>query len=234
MNGCITKFITQDGKEIEDLVSIKSIIPKMPYKTVEQLAVASMLINNEDDTIEGLYTCPLCGRQFKAERREEDGIVIDTSDKMSKLEINYFDTEKDSFEIHVDLTEPVTCKNKEDKDELILEVNSFDISIPTLEDCIIAENNTGLNSNIKLQIAIYVQALKKINTESIDNKFKNMWGLYVFGHIRNIKKDLGQVSDYINRFGLDKRAKEKHCACGKVWRPTVNTSNFFVGAPLTI
>lgn len=229
---CITSFTTADGKIIEDIVAIKSIIPKLPYKTIEYIAVQAVLKHyGEDDGVEGVYPCPRCDTKFISEYREDDGIVIDTQDHISQLQVHYFDPGNDSFIIHVDLTEPIQIKDREG--DVLEEITSLDVSIPTLENCIIAESKVGFTDKPRLQIAIYVESLKKVNDKEIDNKFRNSFGMLVFGKIREIRKDLGGLSRGINRFGLD-TAVEKTCRnCGKVWKAHINTSNFFVGTPLS-
>ena len=147
------------------------------------------------------------------------------------MKVGFFDPYSDSYDIHVDLTEPVVIKDKGDN-EVFLQIENFDVAIPTLENCIVAESKVGTKDHIKLQLAIYVEAMKKVNGESIDNKFKNEFGVFFMGKIRKVGKDLAKLSDGINKYGVDRRVDKECRKCGKKWRPIVSTSNFFDGTPL--
>jgi len=225
--GCIESFTTQDGQIVNDPISIKSIVPKLKYKSVEYIAIMGLLIHNDDDGVEGIYSCPRCGSELVAEYRDDDGIVTDTRDHIRDMPVNYFDPDKDSNEILVELTVPVTLKDRKDS-EVVLDVRSFSIEHPTLEHYIAAESKIGASDPVKLQLAMYVEALKTVNGEVIDSKFRNEFGLLIFGNIRSIKKDLGKLADEINRFGLSRSARKTCRRCGKEWEVNPNTSNFFV------
>lgn len=232
-NGCIKSVTTDSGQIIEDQIALKSVITKTPYKTIEHLAIRSLMVHNDDDDgVEGYYPCPRCGKESISEYRNDDGVIIDTRDHISSLSVGYFDPYNDNREITVVLTEPVIIKDRGNND-VFLEIKDFTVEIPTLEQCIVAESKVGNSDPIKLQLAIYVEAMKKVNGEKIDNKFKNEFGLFFLGKIRTAKTDFGKLAESINKYGLN-RTVEKTCVkCGKVWRPTINTSNFFGSAPLT-
>ena len=230
--GCISEIKTEEGKIITDSISIKSILAHCCYRTIEYIAIQAMLKHySDDDGIEGIYYCPRCGVESIAELKEEDGMTIDTRDHINELAINYFDSSIDSFLIHVDLSESVKIYDKKNN-ELLLEVADIDVLIPTLEQSIQAEAKVGSRDSIRLQLAIYVEALKKVNGKEIDTKFKNIYGSEIFGNITNIKKDLGFLSDSINKFGMARTVKKTCKRCGKIWASVVNTSNFFVSTPL--
>jgi hypothetical protein len=232
---CVKDFITEDGKIISDPVSIKSIIPKLPFKSAEFIVMQSLLLQNEDDdSIEGYYPCPRCGQENISEYRNDDGIEIDTRDHISEFKIGYFDPYNDNEEIHVELTDPVVISDKGDDGDVLLEVNDFDVVIPTLENCIIAEAKVGIKDPLILQLAIYVEAMTKVNGQKVDAKFKKQWGMFFLGKIRTAKKDIGALSDEINKYGIIRKVKKTCKKCGKVWEPTPNTSNFFASAPLSL
>jgi len=231
-NGCITQFRTADGRVITDPVAIKAIVMQTPYKSIETLSIQAILLHySEDDGVEGVYHCPRCGAEIICEIREEDGVKIDTRDHIRDLPINYLDPETESMDIHLVLTEPVQIIDKKDN-SVIMEVNDMDVQIPTLENCIAAEGRVGARDFVKLQIAIYVEALKKVNGEAVDNKFRSSFGMHIFGNMNAVKRDLGVLADNINRYGIDRGVQKECRMCGKVWKATLNTSNFFDGAPL--
>jgi len=229
-NSCVDEFKTSDGQSITDPISIKSIIPKLPFKTVEYLALQAVLKHNDgDDGIEGMYPCPRCGHDVIAEYSDRDGVIIDTRDHISKLTVKYSDDEQGP--ITVDLATPVLIQDKV-TNEVIEEVKSLTIEAPTLEKCIAAEGKTS-SDRIRLQLAIYVECLIAVNGQPIDSRYRDAYGMYIFGNIRSIKKDLKVLSDSINQFGLDTSVEKECPKCGKVWRAQVNTSNFFASAPLS-
>lgn len=231
--GVIKEFKTSDGTAITDPIAIKSIIPRMPYRSVEFVSLQAILKHySDDDGIEGVYYCPRCNAEVIAEIIESDGTSIDTRDHIGELAINYFEGDAEGLTIHVQLTEPVLIIDKKDNETLI-EVNNLAVGVPTLEQCITAEGKVGNRDSVKLQLAIYVEALEKVNGEAVDNKYRTSFGMYIFGNIRAVKKDLGYLADQINQYGLDRTVQKECRKCGKIWKAFVNTSNFFVSAPLS-
>jgi exosome complex RNA-binding protein Csl4 len=228
--GCVRSFTTEDGRIVDDSVSIRSILPKLPFRSVDYIAIQALLLDNDDDGIEGFYPCPRCGTESIAEYREDDGIVLDTRDRISSLKVGVFDPYVDKHEIRVDLSEPVVISDR--GGDVMLQIENFEVAIPTLENCIVAESKVGAKDPVKLQIAIYVEAMTKVNGEKIDNKFRNEYGNLFMGKIRTASKDLRILSDTINRYGIDRRVDKECKKCGKKWRPVVNTSNFFDSTPL--
>lgn len=230
--GCIQSLTTQEGQIVDDPISIKSLVPKLKYKNVEYITIQSLLVHNEDDGIEGIYSCPRCGTEILAEYKDEDGIITDTRDHILSMPVNYFDIDKDSNEIFIELTDPVVIKDRKSSD-IFLDVKSFSIDHPSLENYITAESKVGTSDPIKLQLAVYVESLKTVNGEIIDGKFRNEFGMLILGGIRSIKKDLGKLADEINKFGISKSVKKTCRRCGKEWEISPNTSNFFVTTPLS-
>jgi hypothetical protein len=231
INGCLSSLISEEGTAITDSVSLRSIVPKLYHKNIEYICIQALLQHNDDDDgIEGIYYCPMCGTESKAEYKKIEDIIIDTRDKISNLKVGYFDPYKDNPIIHIELSVPVEIKDRITNEAIVDDIVSIDVEIPTFENCINAESKAGKNDSIRLQLAIYVEALKKVNGNDIDSRFKNNFGAIMFGRMRGFRKDLGKLSDEINRYGIEKEV-EKTCGhCGKVWRPAVNTSNFFGSA----
>lgn len=221
--GCVTGV-----DDIEDKVALKSLIAKMPYKTAEHLALEVIkLYNGTDDGIEGVYYCPRCGNQIISELKESDGLESDTRDFLSNLKIGYYKG-VDGI-IKTELTEPVRMKNVA-TGEIFEEINSYAIHIPTLEDGINAYQKYGAKDEVRLQFAMFVQSLVKINSEPIDTRWKNAVGMLFFEGMKDIKNDVGKVVEEINSYGVIPKV-DKHCnKCDKDWKATVNTSNFFGSA----
>lgn len=234
MVGCILSFRKEDGQEIDDPISIKSIVPKLPYKSVEYLTTNALLLANNEDGIEGIYPCPRCGTEVIAEYRDEDGVIIDTRDFIKNFPVRYFDANKNSYEITIELTNPVIIGGKKNSGEdPVLDVRSIGVEIPTLENFIVAESKVQGNDPVKIQLAAYVEAMKTVNGEVVDNAFKNQFGMAIFGNIRSIKQDLGRLAEEINKFGIMRQVQKTCPRCKKVWNVQPNTSNFFEYAPLS-
>ena len=230
LNGCISAFNSTDGNVVSDKIAIKSLVPKLPLKTAEHLTM-SMVVKHyaDDDGIEGVYPCPRCGVQNIAEIVETDGMTIDTRDHISALGVTYCDFP--DLEITQEFTTPVLIENAATKD-VLYDIQSIVLKIPTLENAISAYAKIGSRDMVRLQFAMYVEALYKVNGESVDSKFKNSFGMALFNNVEDPRKDLGELADQINKYGVDKRVDKTCKKCGKVWRAAVNTSNFFVSGVL--
>lgn len=217
---------TESIDEVTDRVGIKSLVSKMPLKSLEAVAIAVILLYYpDDDGIEGVYTCPRCGEPKIAELLETDGITIDTRDYISNLVTNYYDEDITTFK--VELASPVIIKNKVTED-IIFEIKEFELMFPTIENSINAYNKYGRSDEVRLQYQMFVEALVSVNDDIIDSKWKNAYGMFMFENIKNVKLDIGTITDKINSYGIDPTVEKICTSCGKVWRPQVNTSNFFV------
>ena len=225
--GCVVSITTESGDEIDDKVSIKTLIGKMPYKTAEQLSFEIVkMYNGDDDGIEAVYYCPRCGSQTIAELVNNDDLEIDTRDHLSDLQIGYYDG--DGF-LSCCLNEPVQIKNAANN-TVIEEIREFKMRFPTLEDGISAYQKYGMKDEVRLQFAMFVNALTEINGTPADNKWKNAVGMVFFEGIKDVRHDIGNITKEINSYGvipeIDKICKQ----CGKHWKAVVNTSNFFGSA----
>src|SRR5271157_4760882 len=183
VEGSVTEFRTSTGEIINDPISMKGIVPKIPYKSIEFISLQAMLAHfGDDDGVEGIYPCPRCGKEVLAEYSESDGMIVDTRDKLSDLTVNYYEDENSI--IHLQLTTPVEIMDKKEK-EIIMTVKDMDFEFPTLEHCINAEAKVGMKDAIRLQIAMYVECMVKVNGEDVDHKFKNQFGSHILGNIRS-------------------------------------------------
>ena len=220
--------ISNESKNVEDPVSIKSIVPKMPYRSAELISTQVMVKQyNGEDGVEGIYPCPLCGYKIVCQLQKTDDMEIDTRDFISDLKIFYQEEPQNTYKIQ--LQTPIIIKDKRDG-SAIEEINDLEMYYPNLEHCMGAELKHGNNNEMKLQFGIYANALKAVNGEDIDNKYRNMIGVSIFENINDLANDFKAISDANSMYGIDPSI-EKNCPeCGKVWRPKLNTSNFFVSA----
>jgi uncharacterized Zn finger protein (UPF0148 family) len=222
--GC-TESIKNETDIITDQVAIKSALSKMSHKNLEYF-VNEILTNyfDGDDYVEGLYICPLCGQQKYAEKKNDDGIEIDTRDRIQYLKVNFMDDSSDNeFEINFQNSIILKSANTEE------EINSIKMRISTLEDVINAYNLVGDRNEFILQLAIYANSLIVVNGIKIEKSWKNSYGLLLFKKI-NSREILQEISKNMNKYGVNPRI-EKHCnKCGKVWQPYLDTTNFFVSA----
>ena len=87
-----------------------------------------------------------------------------------------------------------------------------------------AEN--GQSESLIIQYRAYCNALRKINNQEIDDKWKATYGLLM---LRKAKvTSLSQINEEMKKYGMQ-RIKERICPrCSKVWEAPLNTSNFFV------
>lgn len=211
--------------DVADKVMIKKLVSQMPYRSAEAIAIKIMAdFYADDDGIEGVYPCPRCGHKIISEYRENEGTIIDTRDFISNLHIGYYDDVVN--EIKVELSEPVILKNKID-DRVLEEIEEFSIKFPTLENGINACARMGLNDTVRLQYAIYADALLTVNGQVAEKRWKDMFGLPLFENIKDAKKDIGQINEVLKRYGINPEVEKRCPKCEKVWRPEVNTTNFF-------
>jgi len=227
LKGSCISMSTEDSV-VEDSVSIKSLIPKMPYRSAEFSMIQIMTKQYENqDGVEGIYPCPLCGYKIISQLKKTDDLEIDTRDFISTLDVNYKDDDSPTFK--VDLVDPIKIKDKRDG-SIIEEVCEIEMYYPTLEHCMNAEAKYGHNNSLKLQFGIYANSLKAVNGQDVDNKYRNMVGITIFENISNLEHDFRALSDENSKYGVDPRIEKICPECNKVWRPQINTSNFFVSA----
>lgn len=224
--GCVESI---DGtSQITDPIAIKSAITKMSNKNLEFLGLEIMVdFYNGEDYIEGVYPCPRCGKPHICEKIIQDDLEIDTRDRISDLPVHFMENESELlFDIH--LTEPITLESKMGTEE----VETITMGFPTAENLIEAINSVGGSNPYKLQYAVYARSIQRVNGEEVDQSWKRSKGVQLFNNCKNVKKDIGQISDIINRYGIDLTVEKTCLECGKVWRPVIRTSNFFGSAPL--
>ncbi len=182
-----------------------------------------MLLLNDDDGIEGVYECPRCEKKIVCEYDKKND--IDTRDYINDLSIVYMENENNI--VNIDLKNVIEVKNAANN-EVLETVTSMSFSYPTLNDCIRANQSQGFNDEARLQFAIYIEALKKVNGKEVDGKFNNRYGMNIFEKMG--MDDYKKLNKDLNVYGMDQEV-EKHCrGCGKDYKVTLNISNFFASA----
>jgi len=217
--GSIESLKDIEGKEINKKEQIKVICKDMKQSCIENIAIDIVLELDPNDAIEGVYNCPRCHKQKVCESR--DG--IDTRDYISQLEIEYYDKEKDYFE--VDLEEPYERK---DKDEVIEIVNSLGFRYPNITDYIQASARYGDRDKVRVQYAIYVECLLTVNSAEVDKTWKMRYGMHMIESLKGIKNDLRKIGEEMIKYGRDRKVLKVCDSCGKEWEAYLNTANFFV------
>lgn len=216
--GCI-ESISGSDETVSDLNKLKELVKAMPYRSADFVSIQIMLMVDSKDYIEGIYTCPRCGKKIIAELKDD----TDTRDRISDLIIEIEETPTNS--IHFDLVSPVIVSNEKDG-SIIIEVDSVDIKTPTINDCILTAKQTGTVGGLRFQIALYKNCLLSVNGKAVSPKFKAEWGIYVFERMDT--SDLKAIYEPIKKYGYQSTVEKRCYDCGKVWEATVNTSNFFV------
>jgi len=228
--GCVTSLL-KDDEIISDKAAINNKVAIMPYKTAEYLATRIMLLYDPDmDAVEGFYPCPRCGNKIKAEYIKDGEVEIDTRDYISNLPTLVMENPTEF--ITIQLTDPVIIKNKQ-TGEIKEKIESITMRWPTLTDCIVAGRKVNRQDIVRMQFAIYVEAMTAVNDIPVDNKWKSVVGMMIFENIKNVKEDLGKLNQIVNQYGLQQKIKKICNSCGKEWETDINTAGFFVSALLS-
>jgi len=222
LQGCIVRI-----DDISDRVSISSLVRNIPYKTSEYCNIKIMTSLDEDDGIEGIYGCPRCKHSTIAEKKSDiqtGELIFDNRDHISDLVVTYY--EGDENKIYHEFKEPFEIKNASNG-EVIQEIYNISMRFPTMDDCIKASQKQGKNDDMRFQFAVYLEALTHVNEQSVDSRFKNMFGMKLFEIIPDVKNDLWGIKEKVDKYGISRRIKKVCPSCGKEWMALVNTSGFF-------
>lgn len=218
VSGCIDTIYSQDGESESDPAAIKRICGMIPSVSAETVALKVMALINENDYIEGVYTCPRCGEKIIT---GEDGIT-DTRDKVADLEIVNMEGHFDNS-IFVQLSEVIRIKDQR-TGEVLETIENFEVRYPTLNDCMNAEE--GQRSDVAIALRIYCNSLQKVNGMDATGQWKGTYGMLMMNKI--YPRDLSIISNAIKKYGIQKTKQRTCIECGKVWEAPLNTSNFFV------
>lgn len=206
--------------------AIRHLCKRMPYLTAEPLAIYSLLENDTDDGIEGIYTCPRCGTEKECLLRGEGEDAEDTRDHVRALPLRTMqETARDFL---VELKEPVQVAPASMGGKDPVTATSFTMRYPTLADCIVAEERVGMKAgNLRHQIETYSQALLSLNGEPVSAGMGPAWGTVLFSRSREA---MIAVAERLKPWGIDPRVRKVCGHCGKSWEESVSTSNFFASA----
>jgi hypothetical protein len=122
--------------------------------------------------------------------------------------------------ISYQLESPITITNAKDG-SVIMEVDSIEIRVPTLADCILTAKQVAASGGFRFQIVLYKNCLL-----GVDAKFRAEWGVYLFEQMST--NDLRGIYEPIKKYGIASTVEKRCYNCGKVWEASVNTTNFFV------
>lgn len=223
--GCTVSIISAENNII-DTTAIKAALGKMSNKNLEYLSQEIMVdYYKGEDFVEGVYECPRCGEMVIAEKLNEDGMEIDTRDRISDLKVGFMES-VDELEFYHEFEEPVNVSEQEE------EVRNIVIGFPTMENYAEAFNVVGFQNKARFQFAVYARAIKKVNGMEVDNSWKKAKGFSLFNKSENTLNDIGKITEYFNKYGVDPKVEKICNKCGKIWQPLINTSNFFGSALL--
>ena len=201
--------------EIEDRAQIKNMLREAPYRDVEWIALCAVLGLAPDDGFEGVYTCPRCGTQHVTSYSEDS----DTRDFISELE---FRVAQEAAPVRVELTDTVEIRSR---GEVLEEVRSVAIRHPVLRDCMRAESRVGQSDPIRLQLAIYGEALVEVNETEVDAQYRNRFSTMITERLSI--QDLRVLEAGTSAWGLQTQIQKICRKCGKVWSAPIDTASFF-------
>jgi hypothetical protein len=225
VSGCTVSIISPE-KNITDSIQIKTALSNMSNKNLEYLSQEIMVdYYKGEDFVEGVYQCPRCGNNVIAEKSNEDGIEIDTRDRITDLKVNFMESVDELF-FELEFEESIELSENEEL------VKNITIGFPTVEHYTEAFNSIGDRNKAKFQYAVYARAIEKVNGQEVEKSWKRSKGYLLFNKSENTLNDIGKITEYFNRYGVDARIEKTCRECGKVWQPLINTSNFFGSALL--
>lgn len=219
ISGSVESYTAEDGTVITDRNQVRQITASMPFRSADWVSIQIALKLDAEDGIEGVYNCPRCGKQVIAEKNERLG--IDTRDFVSDLEVRKMETPQN--EVQMELKEPVEMDIGDVKDL----VKTLKFRHPVLSDCNRAYSMVGVKDQVRFTLFMFNEALVQINGKEASKQFKSRYGMMLFEKM-DIKKDINQITAALTQYGMDTDVRKICPECGKEWRATVNTANFFV------
>jgi len=225
IDGGVTAYIDDQGARVDDPAEIKRVGFDMSIQSAETLAMAIALEYNEDDKVEGIYTCPLCGTELVAEYTPDQ----DTRDSISDLTINCADEPEDTVIITLDKPIKIGGKSRVTDEMVGIEIQKIELRHPTIRDGINGQGKYGASDETRQQFAYYIEALVSLNDEPVSSKDRNEFGMKVFENMRG-KSDIKKLGEMISRYGVVNTIEKTCPKCLKRWKETINTSSFFASA----
>lgn len=213
ISGCVERI-----GEIEDRAEVRAAVNLMPYKSAEYAVAQISFLSNADDGIEGIYACPRCHKDKICEQTQ-DG---DTRDRFQDLPVNL--TERQFFTVQ--LKSPVTVHDSENESSGA--VASVSMTYPTLAHCSTAQGRVGDKDTMRLQFAIYAEAVNAINETAIEGKWKNRYIMTLFNKMD--PADMKAIAREIDSVGVDTEVGKTCSACGKEFKVILNCLDFFASS----
>lgn len=229
ITGCIHSLTDSDDKTLNgvDKNQIRNIMSYITYESASYLSIQGMLKYDEDDSISGVYECPLCHEKVICKKTMES----DNRDHINDLKITCMKEKNPEFVVI--LNQPLELTNKSTGQLLDEEINiieSITFEYPKISSCIKASHRYGKTDRIRLQYYIYSESIKKINGQDVDNKWRSRWGMWIIEHLPHPKKDLSNITKESSKFGMENTVMRICPECGNEWDAPVNTANFFASA----
>jgi len=217
----LKKFLSGTILINDDKEKTKRLVGELSIQSAEYLAIQVMLLQYpEDDGVEGIYTCPLCGTS-KISKFEDD---VDTRDFISDLSIEYYE---EDTEINIKKDIDIELLNKKNGN-IILTVNSLSMRIPLLKDYIEMSNKLGYQNDVDIQKSVYVQCITNLNGAEFTREEKKLYGNKIIEKMN--PRDLNYFAKEILQYGIQSDIDKVCTKCGKKWKAKINTLNFFVSA----
>jgi hypothetical protein len=212
--GSIESLDGPDGT-IEGKEAVKNALRDCPWGLAEWIAFQSLLRLGASDEVDMEFICPRCGASFF----REDDLV-----KVSALEI------AKSEEVPVEtipLSQTVEFIDLKTK-EVTESVSALTFRLPTLGDCIRASGKMGPKDTMRLQWAVWVEAIVAVNSLPVDSAWRGAWGMQTFEKMSPI--DARAISVALGKWAIDNTVPSICRKCGKEYRAEVPVSGFFASA----
>jgi len=232
LSGCISSFTAPGAEPVDDRKEIAALVRAMPYMSAEPVAIYALLEGDADDGIEGVYPCPRCGTKVVCEFVSDEE---DTRDHIRLLPVtclgwagSVFDPAQVSRTITFRMGAAVKVAEQSAGGGDEVWAGEFEMRWPTLADCMQAEARLPGKASLRQQMEIYAIAVERIEQEQLT---PGVLGSYAQTMIHAMsKQDLTRLGNEMQKWGMRNTVRKACPSCGKVWEPTVATSNFFVSA----
>ncbi len=214
----VTETMTTDaGDSVSDKGQLRSIIREMPSVNSETAALLAMGSIDGNEFIEGVYECPLCGKSLVCEG--------ETADLIEDMDIGEGEADE---RFSLDLSQPVDIQSRKKDQESVLQVRSFIMRHPTVEDYLKAFGRVGTVDQLRFQFSAYSFALLETDGEERDERWRSTYGPMLFADMD--RADLNKIGKWIRSRGLAMRLPKACNSCGKKWDAEVSGSGFFASA----
>ncbi len=224
-SGCIGALM--GDKTLTERSQINAHLKKAPYKSIELVALKGLVSirKQEDNVIEGIYSCPMpgCNEKIQVEKiATDEGSNWEDLDHFNDLKIVECSDKSNFFDY--DLAYPVRLNTSEGERE----INSLKFHRPYIVDCEKAEERVGANDKGRIQLVTYGLCIEEVNGQAVDDTFRNKYGGTIFDRID--PTDTEAIFKEGRKYGLQSYLNKQCPSCAKKWRQIVNPISFFVSA----